>query len=122
MSDLDDLAFKNGVRIVFGLEQQGHIPFVEEKLKEWRPSPFSNENTFYIWKEIAQQIGWLDYAVCEGYIRYLKRGKEELEAKVKELEDKCIEAFMAGQSDCGVDPSYSSAVAWAKDNKVASDE
>lgn len=37
---------------------------------------------------------------------------KQLEARVKELEDRCIKAFMAGQIDCRVDPSYSSAKAW----------
>ena len=46
----------------------------------------------------------------------------EQDRRIKELENKCIDAFMAGQSDCGVDPSYSSAVAWNKENKVISDE
>lgn len=47
---------------------------------------------------------------------------KKLEDRVKDLERKCIDAFMAGQSDCGVDPSHSNAIAWAVGNKVTTDE
>ena len=60
------------IRVLFGLEAQGHIPLIEKKLKTWWPRVFE-PNQFKIFDEIAKEIGWIGQAVCDGYIRYLQR-------------------------------------------------
>ena len=73
MSDeIENIILNSKVRVVFGLEAQGHIPIVERMLKNWHPCPF-DQNTFAVWDEIGKEIGWLGYAVCQDYIAYLKR-------------------------------------------------
>jgi len=68
--DIDDLLNKK-VKVLFGLEAQGHIPLIEEKLKTWWPR-FSDSNPFQVWEDIAKEIGWIDHAVCDSYIRHLR--------------------------------------------------
>ncbi len=65
------------VRAVFGLEAQGHIPKIEKMLKEWYPR-CSDENPLKIWDEIASEIGWIGFAVCQDYIKYLKRNQKSI--------------------------------------------
>lgn len=57
----EDLVPKNG-RILFGLEAQGHIPTVEEALREGAD-----------WQEIGRRIGWHGETAREYYQRHLAR-------------------------------------------------
>lgn len=72
-----DPKFKK-VKMLIGLEQQGHIQTVEQMLDEWFPR-ISDKNKFQVWDDIGSKIGWIGYAVCQDYIRYLKRNLLELE-------------------------------------------
>lgn len=65
------------IKVVFGLYAQGHIPLVEEKLKTWNPL-WMDKNNWQVWKDIAEEIGWIDYAVCQDYIRYLQLKEKKL--------------------------------------------
>ena len=71
-------------KVKFGLEAQGHIGTVEEKLKTWYPR-CSDENKFQVWREIGDDIGWIDYAVCQSYIDYLRRNSKKAEKELAEL-------------------------------------
>ena len=73
------------VKVLFGLESQGHIKTIEEKLKAWHPR-LGDENSFQVWRDIAKEIGWIDYAVCQDYISYLKRKSAKIEALEQENE------------------------------------
>lgn len=74
---MEDIKLKRGFRVVFGLEAQGHIPLIEEKIYSWYPL-LTDENKFQVWEDIAKEIGWSGYAVCQGYIEYLQRKNKEL--------------------------------------------
>ncbi len=76
---------KQKITVAFGLHAQGHIPLVEEKLKHWHPL-MMDDNNFQVWKDIAKEIGWIDYAVCQDYIRYLQVKNKELERRLDEAE------------------------------------
>lgn len=81
-----DVMVNKKFKVLFGLEAQGHIPLVEERLKTWWPR-FSDKNKFKVWEDIAKEIGWIDYAACESYIKYLQRkaGSSTPNAKIQEL-------------------------------------
>lgn len=60
------------VKVVFGLEAQGHIPTIEAILDDLG----SND---YAWEKIGKEIGWCDKTARNHYITYLikKDGKEK---------------------------------------------
>ncbi len=45
-----------------------------------------DDNNFQVWKDVAKEIGWIDYAVCQDYIRYLQVKNKELERRLDEAE------------------------------------
>jgi hypothetical protein len=70
MKDFFEKLDKANVVPVFGLEAQGHIPAIEEILKDL-------ESYDYAWDKIAKQIGWCDKAARNHYIAYLmERGQK----------------------------------------------
>ncbi len=56
---------KAGLKIKFGLEQQGHIPTIERMLD----ATGSNE---YTWKKIGEEINWCPNTAAYYYIKYLR--------------------------------------------------
>ncbi|MPM08718.1 hypothetical protein SDC9_55032 [bioreactor metagenome] len=86
--DLLDKAEKKGVKLVFGLEAQGHIPTIEAIISRYNSrgntDPFSNEDSVdmiysrYVWEEIGKAIGWDPLAAALHYFQYLdeKRSHE----------------------------------------------
>jgi hypothetical protein len=56
---------KKGLKIAFGLEQQGHIPTIERILADLG----SNE---YAWDKIGKEIGWCPKTACYHYVKYLQ--------------------------------------------------
>jgi len=56
---------KANVKIVFGLEAQGHIPYIEEVLDNLGSCD-------YTWDKIAKHIGWCPIAARDHYITYLQ--------------------------------------------------
>ena len=67
---LIDKMEKKNLKIVFGLEAQGHIPNIEKILDEFG----SNE---YAWEKIGKEINWCPKTACYHYVTYLrsKNGK-----------------------------------------------
>jgi hypothetical protein len=63
---LADAIEKKNLKIVFGLEAQGHIPIIEKILDEIG----SNE---YAWEKIGKEIGWCPQTAAYHYISYLRR-------------------------------------------------
>lgn len=55
---------KSGTKVKFGLEQQGHIPYIESVLSEFGSCD-------YAWNKIAKHIGWDRDAARDSYIRHL---------------------------------------------------
>jgi hypothetical protein len=63
--ELDELLRDSGVRIKFGLVQQGHIPTIERMLKDGAT-----------WDEIGKEIGWYPPTAREWYERYRRRKEQ----------------------------------------------
>jgi C4-type Zn-finger protein len=74
-----------GLKVVFGLEAQGHIPTIEAIIEEKQKSmdehfPDEDINVIYakyVWEEIGKKIGWCSFSACLKYFEYLenKNGK-----------------------------------------------
>jgi hypothetical protein len=107
---------ENNVKIVFGLEAQGHIPTIEEELKK-REDHHSKD----VWEEIGKKIGWDSFTACTFYFNYreeklesllLEKGSEIL--RLRGLIDK---AFEAGKSHeyHNHNPDLEE---WKKENKI----
>jgi hypothetical protein len=65
---LADAIEQKGLKVQFGLEQQGHIPTIEKMLAE-----FGSARSEYIWKKIGKAIGWEYTTAAFYYIEYLRR-------------------------------------------------
>jgi hypothetical protein len=61
----ENFPFDSNVRIVFGLEAQGHIPTIEASIKEGAD-----------WAEIGRRISWDGETARAYYQRYLVRSKQ----------------------------------------------
>ena len=59
-------------KLVFGLEQQGHIKTIERMLDQHRT-----------WGEINKAIGWAGDAACKEYIRYIRKQNSEIKTELK---------------------------------------
>ena len=73
------------VKIVFGLEAQGHIPTIEAIIKRWNDGyimQFPNEkpvNMMYsksVWNEIGDKIGWCPFTAALYYFEYLNENNK----------------------------------------------
>lgn len=71
---------KSNVKVVFGLEAQGHIPIIESEIKRWNESfkkqyPDSeNVDMIYekhVWEKIGKIIAWCPFSACLSYFEYL---------------------------------------------------
>ena len=93
---------KKGLKISFGLEQQGHIATIERMLNE-----FGSATSEYVWEKIGKEIGWSPNTAACYYIEYL-RTKQNIIYSIRKLEgldagkiwgssfdtEKLIEAFV----------------------------
>lgn len=81
---LDELSKKiseKGLRVVFGLEAQGHIPTIERIIGEVSGEiDFKGETTFvdmaydkYTWEKIGKEIGWCPFTAALSYFDYKNR-------------------------------------------------
>jgi hypothetical protein len=73
---LADAMEKKGVKIKFGLEQQGHIDTIEKMLDE-----FGSATSEYIWEKIGKEIGWCHKTAAFYYIEYLRSKGKCVKAK-----------------------------------------
>jgi hypothetical protein len=84
MEELDKQLKKSGLKVVFGLEAQGHIPTIEAEIKRWNDSyieQFPNEEPLDmsyskgVWEGIGKKIGWCPFAAALSYFEYLSKLK-----------------------------------------------
>ena len=82
MKDIFELAEKKGLKIVFGLEAQGHIPTIESELKRWNeefrkdyPEEKDHDMSYCkaVWKGIGKKIGWCPFTTALSYFEYLHK-------------------------------------------------
>lgn len=83
MKELFKKADEAGVKMVFGLEAQGHIPTIEAIIKRWEDSykeqypeePLSMMYSKHVWEEIGKKIGWCSFTAALHYFEYLDSKK-----------------------------------------------
>lgn len=68
---LADAIEKKGLKIQFGLEQQGHIPTIEKMLDD-----FGTASSAYIWGKIGKEIGWEPLTAALHYCEYLRKQRK----------------------------------------------
>ena len=64
---LADAIEAKGLKVVFGLEAQGHIKTIEDELARW------DADMFYcveVWRIIGRKIGWCPFTAAMDYMRY----------------------------------------------------
>lgn len=66
------------VKIVFGLEAQGHIKTIEEILSKWNDNEYNQDMTFTkcVWDEIGKKIGWCSFTAALNYFEYLNKKRQ----------------------------------------------
>lgn len=80
MEELIKRAEEKGVKVVFGLEAQGHIPTIERIIKRWNDSymiqfpdkePLNMMYSKHVWEDIGRTIGWCSFTASLYYFEYL---------------------------------------------------
>ena len=73
MKDLIDAMSEKGVKVVFGLEAQGHMPTIKRILDKWNEPIIENQvdMTFSkcVWEEIGKAIGWCPFTAALSYFQ-----------------------------------------------------
>lgn len=73
---------EKNVRVVFGLEAQGHIPTIQAEIKRWNESfkeQFPNEQPIdmsykkHVWEKIGKIIGWCPFTASLAYFEWLNK-------------------------------------------------
>ena len=70
---------KKNVKVVFGLEAQGHIPTIEKELKRWNENNQYGGDMIYckeVWEGIGKKIGWCPFTAALYYFEYLSNNKK----------------------------------------------
>jgi len=57
---------KKGLKVKFGLEQQGHLELIESKFERYPELRYSTQ----IWNDIGKEIGWCPLTACLWYFKY----------------------------------------------------
>lgn len=85
MEELFEQAEKKGIKVVFGLEAQGHIPTIQAELKRWNDSykeQFPNEEPLdmtyskHVWDGIGKIIGWCPFTAALSYFEWLNKANQ----------------------------------------------
>lgn len=77
MKELFEAAEKKGLKAVFGLEAQGHIPTIEAELKRWNNNEDGVDMTYCkaVWEGIGDKIGWCSFTAALSYFEYLNKSR-----------------------------------------------
>jgi hypothetical protein len=81
MKELSEAEEKKGLKVLFGLVAQGHIPTIEDELKRWNEEfekdypEYKGKNVMtysrHVWEVIGKKIGWSSFAAALSYFEYL---------------------------------------------------
>lgn len=75
MKDLIDKLEEKGLKMVFGLEAQGHLPTIKRILDKWNEPMIENQvDMTYskcVWDEIGREIGWCPFTASLSYFQYI---------------------------------------------------
>lgn len=76
---------KKGMKVVFGLEAQSHIPKIQAEIKRWNESykqQFPNEPPLdmiyskHVWDGIGKIIGWCPFTAALSYFEWMQNNKK----------------------------------------------
>ena len=85
MNNLINKIENKDVKIVFGLEAQGHIQTIQAELKRWNDSykeQFPNEEPLdmtyskHVWDGIGKIIGWCPFTAVLSYFEWLNKANQ----------------------------------------------
>lgn len=79
----------SGIKIAFGLVNQGHIPTIEAELKKWNSLEGSYDMTYSkdVWDSIGKKIGWCGFTAALDYFEYLSESKKMISVDDRLPED-----------------------------------
>ena len=84
MKELLEQLENKKVKIVFGLEAQGHIPTIQAEIRRWNDSykeqfpdepPLDMAYSKHVWEGIGKMIGWCPFTAALSYFEWLKKEK-----------------------------------------------
>lgn len=106
---MEELFERKDIKVVFGLEAQGHIPTIEAIIKRWNDSfkeQFTDNeysvNMMYskhVWDEIGKAIGWCPFTAALNYFEYMSKNKPESELPIQEITNKEIKEAAEGWAE-----------------------
>lgn len=77
MKDLVNAMSNKGVKVVFGLEAQGHLPTIKRILDKWNEPTIENQVDMtyskHVWEEIGKEIGWCPFTAALSYFEILNK-------------------------------------------------
>ena len=85
MEELFEQVEKKWLKVVFGLESQGHIPTIQAEIKRWNDSykeQFPNEEPLdmtyskHVWDGIGKIIGWCPFTAALSYFEWLNKANQ----------------------------------------------
>ena len=80
LADLGEQLDMSGMKVVFGLEAQGHIPTIQKEIKRWNDAykeqfpdeePLDMTYSKHVWDGIGNMIGWCPFAAALSYLEWL---------------------------------------------------
>lgn len=83
---MNELEEKKDLKIVFGLEAQGHIPTIQTEINRWNKSFQSDYpehkdiNMMYskhVWDGIGKIIGWCPFTAALNYFEWLSKNEKK---------------------------------------------
>lgn len=85
MKELFEQVEKKGMKVVFGLEAQGHIPTIQAEIKRRNDSykeQYPNEKPLDmtyskdVWEDIGKMIGWCPFTAALSYFKWLNKANK----------------------------------------------
>lgn len=102
---MEDL-YRKDIKVVFGLEAQGHIPTIQAELKRWNDSykkdypnePLDMSYSKHVWDGIGKLIGWCPFTAALYYFEWLSEQKTNTFLEY-ETQNELIKTFFVMQKD-----------------------
>jgi hypothetical protein len=86
MTEIFEQAEKKDLKVVFGLEAQGHIPTIQAEIKRWNDlyrnqypnePPLDMSYTKHVWDGVGKIIGWCPFTAALSYFEWLNENTKQ---------------------------------------------
>jgi hypothetical protein len=96
IKELSDAIEAKGLKVVFGLEQQGHIQHIQKRLNDF------GGWSYHAWREIGKEIGWEPLTAACHYHQYLseRNNYQALKEENEELKEIVIKVLVNLKQRC----------------------